>query len=73
MFDRLFLKLERQDEGRGPNQKCVKITFNLPLSMLSIYANDTHMVMSQYGSLQYHFKMEYDFHWRLCMPPDAVS
>ena len=31
MFDRLFLKLERQDEGRGPNQKCVKITFNLPL------------------------------------------
>ena len=31
MFDRLFLKLERQDQGRGPNQKCVKITFNLPL------------------------------------------
>ena len=31
MFDRLFLKLECQDEGRGPNQKCVKITFNLPL------------------------------------------
>ena len=30
MFDRLFLKLERQDQGRGPNQKCVKITFNLP-------------------------------------------
>ena len=81
MFDCLFLKLERQDQGRGPNQKCVKITFNLPLvnapinalHLLSICANDTHMVMSQYGSLQYHFKMEYDFHWRLCMPPDAVS
>ena len=31
MFDFLFAKLERQDQGRGPNQKCVKITFNLPL------------------------------------------
>ena len=31
MFDRLFFKLERQVQGRGPNQKCVKITFNLPL------------------------------------------
>ena len=31
MFDCLFLKLERQDQGRGLNQKCVKITFNLPL------------------------------------------
>ena len=31
MFDRIFLKSERQDQGRGPNQKCVEITFNLPL------------------------------------------
>ena len=31
MFDRLYAKLERQDQGRDPNQKCVKITFNLPL------------------------------------------
>ena len=31
MFDCLFLKLERQDQDRGPNQKCVKITFNHPL------------------------------------------
>ena len=31
MFDLLFAKLEHQDQGRGPNQKCVKITFNLPL------------------------------------------
>ena len=31
MFDLLFAKLERQDQGRGPNQKCVKITFILPL------------------------------------------
>ena len=29
MFDLLFAKLERQDQGRGPNQKFVKITFNL--------------------------------------------
>ena len=31
MFDLLFAKLEHQDQGRGSNQKCVKITFNLPL------------------------------------------
>ena len=31
MFDLLFAKLDRQDQGRGPNQECVKITFNLPL------------------------------------------
>ena len=29
--------------------------------------------ISQYGSLQYHLKVEYDLHWRRCMPPDAVS
>ena len=66
MFDRLFLKLERQDQGRGSNKKCVKITFNLPLVNAPI--NALHLC-----SLQYHFKMEYDFHWRICMPPDAVS
>ena len=31
MFDLLFANLERQNQGRGPNQKCVEITFNLPL------------------------------------------
>ena len=41
IFDHLFAKLERQDQGRGPNQKCVKITFNLPL--VNVPVNALHL------------------------------
>ena len=41
MFDLLFEKLEHQDQGRGPNQKCVKITFNLP--QVNAPVNNLHL------------------------------